>query len=72
MSQHLRPPITLDTLYPTQDNMLVSLTGKTRRIVKWLITKPIQDIINTHDPWSITLHGKGDSVQAIIEHRNCL
>ena len=53
--------------YPVPEETLLHLSGRTGRIIRWLLESHVQDIIGGTDGWEVTIHGKGDSVKTAIK-----
>jgi hypothetical protein len=53
--------------YPVPEEIFTHLSGRTGRIIKWLLTQHVQDAIGGRDNWKITVNGKGDNIKTCIE-----
>lgn len=56
--------------YQVPDEIFTHLSGRTGRIIRWLLTSLVQDAVGGGDGWEITIRGKGESLHTAIKvHR---
>jgi len=55
--------------YPISDEILLTLSPKTRLIVQWLLTEAVQDTIDSrYCNWKLVINGTpGNDIRTVVE-----
>lgn len=53
--------------YPILEESLLHLSGRTGRIIRWLLEQHVQDAVGGRESWKITINGKGDDLKTVVE-----